>query len=74
MELWDSPVTHSLALFGIIGFAVLVIVGLIARIVWTRSFRRNQASTLSESVLGAVGGPSTYRAVRSDSAQRNLKF
>lgn len=67
---WDSPVTHSLALFGIIGFAVLVIVGLIARVVWTRAFHRNQVSKPSESVLGAVGGPSTYRAVHGSAPRR----
>ena len=65
MDSWDSLLTHSFALFGVIGFAILLIVGVVARITWTRAVKANRISEQSEIVLGAVGGPSTYRSVRS---------
>ncbi len=64
MDAWTSPLTQHIAFFSVVGFVILLVVGLAARIVWTRSKERNQQSKRSESVLGAIGGPSTYRSVR----------
>jgi hypothetical protein len=59
MDAWTSSLTHNVGLFSVIGFVILLVIGFAARIVWTRS-----KSERSESVLGAIGGPSTYRFVR----------
>jgi hypothetical protein len=64
MDAWTSPITEHIGLLGVAGFVILLLIGITARIVWSRSTARNEDSTRSENVLGAIGGPSTYRAVR----------
>ena len=56
MDDWSSPLTQNIGMLGVIGFVILLVVGLAARIVWTRAISRNRQSKIGESVLGAIGG------------------
>ncbi len=72
MNTWSSPVTQHIAAFGIIGFALLMLAAVAARVVLARSragraqsqVAPNTSERASEHVLGAIGGPSTYRSVK----------
>ena len=61
---WSSPLVHQVAVFGVVGFVILLVLALVARGVWSRAKKTAHRSAASESVLGAIGGPSTYRALQ----------